>query len=152
MINIEVPECYAGKVEVTLLERAAAVTLGGQSAPFDCELTIVVTDDEQLHQLNKQFLGIDAPTDVLAFPASYIDSDSGLLYLGDILISFPRSQIQAEATGHPVMDELQLLVVHGVLHLLGHDHAEASEKARMWTSQGEILGKLGLPTVNPPAE
>jgi len=127
-----------------LLERAALLTLKTESASTDSDLTLVLTDDAQLHDLNRDYLGVDAPTDVLSFPADEEDPETGARYLGDILISIPRARQQAEAAGHPVEAEAQLLVVHGVLHLLGHDHAEAEEKARMWQAQAEVMSKLGL--------
>ena len=102
-----------------------------------------MTDDTRLHELNRDYLGVDAPTDVLSFPASETDPETGARYIGDILISVPRPA-QADAAGHPLESEVQLLVVHGVLHLLGHDHAQAKEKARMWKAQAEILEGLGL--------
>jgi probable rRNA maturation factor len=142
MINIETEiDCPKD-----LLERAANAALShvapqGSSAP---ELSIILTSDARLHELNLNYLGIDAPTDVLSFPASETDPETGARYIGDILISIPRAQAQAEAAGHPLEAELQLLVVHGVLHLLGHDHAEMEEKARMWKAQAEILEHLGL--------
>jgi probable rRNA maturation factor len=128
-----------------LLERAAQAALKHQPAPdsSDTDLTIVLTDDARLHELNRDYLGIDAPTDVLSFPASETDPETGTRYLGDILISVARAQAQAEAAGHPLESELQLLAVHGVLHLLGHDHAQAGEKDRMWKAQAEILASLG---------
>lgn len=126
-----------------LLEQAANAALAHQSATPDSELTIVLTDDTRLHELNRDYLGIDAPTDVLSFPASETDPETGARYLGDILISIPRARAQAEAAGHPFEAEVQLLVVHGVLHLLGHDHTQAEEKARMWKAQAEILEGLG---------
>ena len=128
--------------DLDLLEQAALAALTHQSA--DGNLTIVLTDDEQLHRLNRDFLGTDAPTDVLSFPASETDPETGAAYLGDILLSIPRADAQAQSAGHPLVDECRLLVVHGVLHLLGHDHAEADEKAKMWKAQGEILEGLGL--------
>jgi probable rRNA maturation factor len=73
-----------------------------------------------------------------------MDPETGARYIGDILISIPRAQAQADAAGHPLEAEVQLLVVHGVLHLIGHDHAEAEDKARMWKAQTEILKQLGL--------
>ncbi|HLA08708.1 MAG TPA: rRNA maturation RNase YbeY, partial [Anaerolineales bacterium] len=85
-----------------------------------------------------------APTDVLSFPASETDPETGSRYLGDILLSIPRAQEQATAAGHALDSEVQLLVVHGVLHLLGYDHAEAKEKRKMWKAQEEILVQLGL--------
>jgi probable rRNA maturation factor len=127
-----------------LLERAAQAALEHESQASESELTIVLTDDARLHDLNRAYLGIDAPTDVLSFPASETDPETGTQYLGDILISVPRAQAQANAARHPLESEVQLLVVHGVLHLLGHDHAEAEEKARMWKAQAEILEHLGL--------
>ncbi len=125
-----------------LIERAAVAALAHQGAQGD--LSIVLTDDAQLQQLNRDYLGVDAPTDVLSFPASETDPDSGTAYLGDILISVPRAGQQARAAGHPLESELQLLVVHGVLHLLGHDHGEAGEKSRMWAAQAAILEAIGL--------
>jgi probable rRNA maturation factor len=127
-----------------LLERAANATLAHQSHSLDSELSIILTNDTRLHDLNLNYLGIDAPTDVLSFPASETDPETGAHYIGDILISVPRAQVQADSGGHSLEAELQLLVVHGVLHLLGHDHAEPDEKARMWKAQVEILESLGL--------
>ncbi len=131
-------------LESTLLERAARFTLDLQPDSADADITIVLTDDQQLHELNRDYLGVDAPTDVLSFPASESDPETGATYLGDILISIPRATQQAQAAGHPLEAEVQLLVVHGVLHLLGHDHAEAEEKARMWAGQEKVLERLGL--------
>ena len=132
-----------------LLERAARAALEHQASreSLDSELTIVLTNDARLKELNRDYLGIDAPTDVLSFPASETDPETGARYIGDILISTARAQSQATAAGHPLESEVQLLVVHGVLHLLGHDHAEAQEKARMWQAQTEILAQLGLANV-----
>lgn len=130
---------------ISLLERAALAALKHQRA--DGNITIVLADDARLHELNRDYLGVDAPTDVLSFPASETDPETGEAYLGDILLSLPRADQQARAAGHPLADEAQLLVVHGVLHLLGHDHANAREKAKMWKAQAEILKIIGLPDI-----
>lgn len=127
-----------------LLKRAVSAALAHQSASPDSELTIVLTDDARLHELSRDYLGIDAPTDVLSFPASETDPETGARYIGDILISIPRARTQADAAGHPLESEVQLLVVHGVLHLLGHDHAGMEKKAYMWKAQAEILERIGL--------
>jgi len=127
-----------------LLEQAALTALKHQAAPEDAELTIVLTDDDQLQALNRDYLGIDSPTDVLSFPSGETDPETGSPYLGDILLSMPRAASQAESAGHGLEAESQLLVVHGVLHLMGHDHAESEEKERMWQAQAEILAQLGL--------
>lgn len=127
-----------------LVIQAAEAALRHQSAPEDASVTIVLGDDEQLQSLNLDYLGIDSATDVLSFPADETDPETGSRYLGDILLSVPRAASQAEAAGHTIEAEAQLLVVHGVLHLMGHDHAEAGEKSRMWQAQAEILAQLGL--------
>ena len=149
MIYIELKQDFS---DTSLLERAARLTLdtstpvgaGFEFALASVDMTIVLTDDAQLHELNREYLGVDAPTDVLSFPASEADPETGVSYLGDILISIPRAKQQAEAAGHSVEAEVQLLVVHGTLHLLGHDHATAAEKARMWKAQAEVMSGLGL--------
>lgn len=138
--------------ETALLERAALLTL--ETIPplspdpevdsANADITIVLTDDRQLHELNLDYLGVDAPTDVLSFPASEMDPETGTAYLGDIILSIPRAIAQAQAGGHPVEAEAQLLVVHGTLHLLGYDHATEEEKAVMWGEQAKVLEKLGL--------
>ncbi|MBI4760252.1 MAG: rRNA maturation RNase YbeY [Chloroflexota bacterium] len=133
-----------GGFPAKLLERAAKAALEHQSAPAESNLTIVLTDDKRIQELNRDYLGNDAPTDVLSFPASETDPETGAPYLGDILISLPYAAKSAALAGHPLEAEVQLLVVHGVLHLLGHDHAKAREKARMWKAQAEILAALGL--------
>jgi probable rRNA maturation factor len=81
---------------------------------------------------------------VLSFPAAEIDPETEELYLGDIAISIPRAMQQAQNAGHPVEAEAQLLVVHGVLHLLGYDHGTDEEKAVMWSEQAKVLERLGL--------
>lgn len=145
MINIESNVPFSND----LLESAAKAALEHQSESLDSELTILLTDDAHIQELNRDYLSIDAPTDVLSFPASEtdgleIDPETGARYIGDIIISIPYAAQSAENAGHPLESEVQLLVVHGVLHLLGHDHAEAEEKATMWKAQREILESLGI--------
>ena len=144
MIFVEKIEHLTPDVEAALVEKAAQVTLRHQAAPAEADLTIVLSGDDQLQELNRQWMGVDAPTDVLSFPSDQTDPETGAPYLGDILISVSRAASQAASAGHPVEAEVQLLVAHGVLHLLGHDHADADEKARMWQAQAEILAQLGL--------
>ncbi|MBL8097922.1 MAG: rRNA maturation RNase YbeY [Anaerolineales bacterium] len=128
-----------------LLERAVLYTLELiDPQKIDADITIVLTDDKQLHELNKEFLDVDSPTDVLSFPASETDPETGTVYLGDILISIPRAAQQAESAGHSLEAEVQLLTVHGTLHLLGFDHASEEEKNLMWSKQAEVLQRLGL--------
>lgn len=137
--------------DAALLERAALLTLE-LAAPLSAlapgsahgDLSIALTDDRQLHELNLDYLGVDAPTDVLSFPAGETDPETEALYLGDIAISIPCAIQQAQDAGHSAEAEAQLLVVHGVLHLLGYDHAAEEEKAVMWAEQAKVLERLGL--------
>jgi len=126
-----------------VLERAAQAALALSGSP-DADLTIVLVDDARIQVLNRDFLAHDALTDVLSFPADEPDPETGRRYLGDVVISLARADEQARARGHALESEMQLLVVHGVLHLLGHDHAEAGDKARMWAAQAGALERLGV--------
>jgi probable rRNA maturation factor len=126
-----------------LLEHAALAVLDLSGVPAG-DLTIALVNDAQIQRLNRDFLGLDAPTDVLSFPADEPDPETGRRYLGDVVISFARAAEQARERGHTIDAEIQLLVVHGVLHLLGHDHGETREKQRMWAVQAEVLERLGI--------
>jgi probable rRNA maturation factor len=154
MIYTQLPESISTEEAPALeraIERAGRETLRFANTLPDADLSIVLSNDRQLHDLNLKFLEIDAPTDVLSFPAgeAETDPDTGEVYLGDVLISLNRAQAQAASGGHSLLDELQLLVVHGVLHLLGYDHAEEAEKAEMWAAQAEILTRLEV-SARPP--
>ena len=150
MINVLISDPFAEQVPADLLERAAQAALLQQANAgdglTDGDLSVVIEDDARLQALNQEYLGIDSPTDVLSFPSGEdeVDPETGRAYLGDVIISYPRADEQSAAAGHAVLDELQLLVVHGVLHLLGHDHAEPEEKERMWSAQSEILRGLNV--------
>ena len=140
MITIESKYDYPS----ALIERAVQAALIHQKESLDVNLSVVLTDNRRLRKLNRDYLGIDAPTDVLSFPASESDPETGARYIGDILISVPYAAKGAKQAGNSLESELQLLIVHGVLHLLGHDHAKPKEKAKMWKAQAEILEALGL--------
>lgn len=108
------------------------------------EMSLVITGDEEIQELNRQYREVDSPTDVLSFPAGDLDPESGLIYAGDVLISFPTAHRQADETGNPICSEIVLLAVHGTLHLLGYDHGDDKEKERMWAVQNQILNLLGI--------
>jgi probable rRNA maturation factor len=150
MIEIAIDEPFEAEIDPTVLERAASAALQCAGASSDYDLTLVISSDVQLQELNRQYLGIDAPTDVLSFQADELDPETGRRYLGDVIISYPRAQAQAEAARHAALDELQLLAVHGVLHLLGHDHGAPAEKEEMWALQAQALKRLGCAISSPP--
>ena len=101
----------------------------------DVAVTIYITTDAEIRKLNRQFHATDAPTDVLSFP-TYIED-----YLGDVVISYDRAKAQAHDARWRIADELDLLAVHGVLHLLGFDDVTPRKRAKMWKRQEEILGR-----------
>jgi probable rRNA maturation factor len=145
------------------LEAAVHTALVHALVEASATLAVLLTDDAHIRELNRNYLDVDEPTDVLSFPSG--DTMPGMggegaagedaasediaRHLGDIAISIPFAERQAAAAGHTLADELQLLAVHGTLHLLGHDHAEPEEKRRMWRTQSQILTKLGLQEVDP---
>jgi probable rRNA maturation factor len=113
------------------------------------ELTIVLTDDDGIHALNRKYLGHDAPTDVLSFAARedggiFVPAPEAGMYLGDVIVSLPRAAEQAVQQGHSFERELGLLVIHGILHLLGYDHAQEADEATMWARQDAVLAELQL--------
>ena len=136
------------------LRTAVTVTLRHEKRKPPVEVTVLLTDDDQLKALNKEYRGIDKPTDVLSFEAG--DTMPGMAdddpYLGDIVISVPTAERQAKQGGHSLKSELQLLTVHGTLHLLGFDHEEPEEKDRMWWTQASILAQLGAEITGPPED
>ena len=147
-IDIQIASRYLDKVKSVLLRKAARAALEQQRLQGD--LTIVITGNAQLRALNREFRQIDAPTDVLSFATDdQPQASKQTRYLGDVIISFTRAKEQAKAGGHPVEAELQLLVVHGVLHLLGHDHDTRPEKASMWQAQARILKNIGAAITEP---
>ncbi|MFR5890869.1 MAG: rRNA maturation RNase YbeY [Lachnospiraceae bacterium] len=117
----------------------------------DCDISVTVTDNIHIHELNREYRGVDRPTDVLSFPMySFTDDDMpeegpAPVVLGDIVISVERAKEQAVEYGHSFQREISFLTVHSVLHLLGYDH-EVSEKAEneMFSLQDKIMDKLGI--------
>ena len=127
-----------------LVRRAATEALrvcGAQGASFG----LVLGGDALLRKLNRRYLGHDRPTDVLAFPASLPPRASSGEEMGDVIISVATARRQARSAGHSLEAELAVLTVHGILHLLGHDHRTRPQKARMWKVQTRVLAAVGIP-------
>jgi len=144
MVTIQVKRSVRLLVDKSILLRAAQLTMDLTNPSNKSELSIVVGNDALLKSLNLKYRNVDATTDVLSFPSGEVDPDTQAYYLGDIVISLPRAQEQAATEGHPLVDEMLLLVVHGTLHLLGYDHMEPADKVKMQSAQDNILKQLGL--------
>lgn len=110
----------------------------------ECELSIALVDEPEMERLHVEWMDLPGPTDVLSFPMDELRAGSGsgprpLGVLGDIILCPTVAQRQADAAGHSTQAELELLLTHGVLHLLGHDHAEPEEHAVMFALQDDLL-------------
>ncbi|OGO13257.1 MAG: rRNA maturation RNase YbeY [Chloroflexi bacterium RBG_13_66_10] len=129
---------------------AARAALQHQEAP-DGDLTVVLSGAAKMQELNRRYAGDDYPTDVLSFVDGSREPETGRKYFGDVVIAVPVAEEQARAAGHSLATEVALLVVHGVLHLLGHDHGRTKERALMEAAESEILKILGIPSLSPRA-
>jgi probable rRNA maturation factor len=134
-------EDVAGMDEEAVRADAHAVLVAaGLSAP---ELSVLLVDDARMRALNATWRGKDVTTDVLSFPQQEPPVRGGLL--GDVVISVPTAQAQANALGHDLLTELRVLLVHGICHLLGHDHELGEEPAaEMAREEVRLLGALGV--------
>ncbi|NOZ70701.1 MAG: rRNA maturation RNase YbeY [Chloroflexi bacterium] len=144
-IEIQIDEPFRNQIQPERLREAALATLRQQGAEGD--VTIIITDDAAVAELNQRYLGQTGPTDVLSFPAIsgndiFVMPPDSSPYLGDIVIAFPYTLRQAHAQHTSLTAELDLLVVHGVLHLLGYDHDTELGKSEMWAIQQQILQSL----------
>jgi len=139
-----------------LLERVIPAALDAEGVTVPCEVDVLFTDDAGIHEINLEQRGVDRPTDVLSFPmfeltpgdkpsAEDADPATGLVPLGDMVLSLERAREQAAEYGHSVEREAAYLAVHSVLHLLGYDHMdEGPMKAQMRQREEAILGALGI--------
>jgi probable rRNA maturation factor len=148
-VHFRVASAYAEKIDHATLRRAVQSAFDSSEKKPAGELTLVITDDTQVRELNRAYRGIDATTDVLAFGETkeantFVSPPEEPAYLGDIVVSYPRSVEQATAHGHSVEEELMLLVVHGALHLIGHDHEHRGDKREMWEAQSKALARLDI--------
>ena len=142
-------------------ELIVETALDCEECPYEAEVNLLLTDDEAIHEMNREHRHIDRPTDVLSFPmieykipgdlsgieesADAFDPETGELMLGDIVISKDRVFAQAEEYGHSVRREYAFLIAHSMLHLLGYDHMDEEERKVMEDRQREIMEKAGIP-------
>ena len=144
-----------------LVEKIALQVLDTEGCEYEAQVNVLLTDNEGIHQYNKEYRNIDRETDVLSFPnvdfeeegvfdisedmeADYFDPDTGELILGDIIISVDKVLEQAESFGHSVKREFAFLVAHSMLHLCGYDHMEPEEAKVMEEKQEAALQALGI--------
>ncbi|MBI2856772.1 MAG: rRNA maturation RNase YbeY [Chloroflexi bacterium] len=133
-------------VKPELLVSVARRTLSAELNDRAAEVSLVLTDQETLRHLNRQYRDIDRATDVLAFAltesrdgSDFVPPPDGVRHLGEVIVSYPQAEAQAKEHAHDVTRELALLVTHGVLHLLGFDHMRAGDAAAMETRERAVL-------------
>jgi probable rRNA maturation factor len=133
------------------LEGIIEKTLQAENAPATVEISLVITGQEQIQELNRQYRGKDQPTDVLSFsmaeqketePEAFIGPPDGLLHLGEVIISYPQAVLQAQEGGHSIQQEMAVLIVHGVLHILGYDHEQPEKEPAMIAREKAILAEI----------
>lgn len=148
-IDILFDEGFEDCLDAGWLEGIATAALAAQGVEDDVEMGLVIASQEKVHQLNKTYRGQNKPTDVLSFAllpeadaesgSSFATPPDGVKHLGEVIISYPQTFIQAEEHGHSLKKEAAILVIHGVLHLLGYDHIEDDEADVMSAKEAEIL-------------
>ncbi len=149
-VHLQISGSLSNRVDAKRLRRAVEATLAEEGVDRPVALTIVVVDDEEMSDLHEAYRGEAGPTDVLTFPfepPNGVDEEGA--YLGDIVLCLPQAMRQAGEEGHPWQDEVDLLAVHGVLHLLGYEDETPEGRARMWRRQARILDRVGLGHVAP---
>lgn len=149
----------------TIIKDVVNKSVDYEKCPYEAEVNVILTDNEAIHQINKEHRNVDSATDVLSFPMieykkpadfdsmeddmnvnteDYFNPDSGELMLGDIVISVEKVIEQAEKYGHSKKRELAFLVAHSMMHLFGYDHMEEDEAKVMEAKQNEVLEQLGI--------
>lgn len=137
------------KEQENVMKNAVKTVLECENKLFDCEISVVITNNEGIREINRDYRNIDSPTDVLSFPQYDFDRPSVFscepsqpVVLGDIVISVERIIVQAEEIGHSFENELTYLTVHSVLHLLGYDHMTDEDKKIMRAREKHIVRKI----------
>ena len=143
-------------------KKVAGKVLEMENCPFDVQISLTITDNEGIREINNEFREIDSATDVLSFPnisfikpsgfdvcdgpqkVDVLDPDTGLIMLGDIVINKDRVFEQAKEYGHSELREFAFLIAHSMLHLCGYDHMEEDEEKVMINKQEEVLNNLGI--------
>jgi probable rRNA maturation factor len=151
-INVLIEEGLEPAPDAEWLQRIAEATLNAENAPAAVEISLVITGQERMQELNREYRGLDRPTDVLSFalsedkageePETFIGPPDGFLHLGEVIISYPQAETQAREQGHSVNREMAILVVHGVLHILGYDHERPEDETVMQAREQEVLAGL----------
>ena len=146
-LNLQIDESFQDSIAEERLRKAVEETLVAHGVDAPVELGLVITDDQVVQELNRSYRGLDATTDVLAFALweqsqDFATPPNGILHLGEVFISCPQAARQAQEQGHPLEQELALLVIHGVLHLLGYDDESPENEQEMRAMEEKLLASI----------
>ena len=160
ILNNELEE-ELDKNYVEIINKVIAKSLEQERCPYETQISVTITDNNNIKKINKEYRDMDKPTDVLSFPLidfsspsnfdeitedndEWFDLDTGELMLGDIIISLERAKQQALEYGHSIQREIGFLTAHSMLHLMGYDHMIQEEEQVMFSKQQQILNEVGL--------
>lgn len=161
-LNIEYETEIKLEIEYeTIISKVVEMAMDTEDCPYEAEINVILTNNEEIKNINKSYREVDAPTDVLSFPMvdyetpadfshledsseDYFNPETGELLLGDIIVSVEKVTAQAQEYGHSKERELGFLIAHSMLHLFGYDHMEEEERRIMEEKQRMILDKLGI--------
>ena len=156
-INVLIDEGLERCIDAVWLHRVAERVLVAQGVSSNAELGLVIAGQEKVRQLNRDYLGKDGPTDVMAFSMlpeqstqemprtdflPFVMPPDGVLHLGEVIISYPQAVTQAEEHQHSVKREIAILIIHGILHLLGYEHDKPALKRKMTAREADILSYI----------
>jgi probable rRNA maturation factor len=151
-INVLIEDGLEIEPEAEWLQRVIEKPLVHENVPPQIEISLVITGQERIQELNRDYRGKDQPTDVLSFAMSeqkeeeeqesFIGPPDGIVHLGEVIISYPQALIQAAEKGHSIKREMAVLIIHGVLHILGYDHEKAEMEPAMQAREKEVLSEV----------
>jgi probable rRNA maturation factor len=151
-INVLVEDGLEIDLDSAWMQSVIEKTLLSENVPNTVELSLVITGQERIQELNREYRGLDKPTDVLSFalaeqkedaePEPFIGPPDGIMHLGEVIISYPQAIIQAAENGHSLKREMAVLIVHGVLHIMGYDHEKEEMEPAMKAREQELLAEI----------
>lgn len=143
LVGVEINPVFQDRVDEAWIRALAEAVLEQEGPEEPADIGVVVTGDDEVHELNRLYREIDSTTDVLSFALTegdeFVAPPDGLVHLGEVIMSYPQAERQAREAGKETRQEMALLLVHGILHLLGYDHAEEEEEREMRALEQALL-------------
>jgi probable rRNA maturation factor len=151
-INVLIEDGLEIDLDSEWLQKVVEKPLVLENTPSMVEISLVITGQERIQELNRDYRGQDRPTDVLSFSLSqekedeeevpFLGPPDGMLHLGEVIISYPQASMQAAESGHSIKREMAVLIIHGVLHILGYDHEKPEMELLMQAREKEVMAEI----------